>query len=629
MSEDLQSLDNGRYQLQEILGQGGMAVVYRAWDERLRVERAIKILSPQVARRRSLRKRFENEARTMARLAHPNIVSVTDVVEEGARFFMVMELVTGGTLWDWVTQHGRMPPQLALEYLIPVLDAMGAAHAAGVIHRDIKPQNIMLTADGKPKVTDFGIAHVQDLLNTGSLTRTGSVMGTWGYMSPEQRASARDVDGRSDVYALGATLYAVVTADLPVDLFAAAQDDDVLGRVPEDLHPLVRKATRYRANDRYQDVHEMAAACKAVLAVLPDLPQSTPRVGMDTEYRPPPPRRAPVPFEPTAAAAESADPPPPEHRAPIPLRTQQISEETFDFGLDSEIDLDARIEGVQGTMVPPSDSQPEEPEPEPATPPSDTLAKTPVPPPRHTAVPDITSSEAPESTAPEDSIIEEPPATAAPRWRLPAAAVLVLLGIGVPATWYGLNMGPEPAGPTIEEAGAPTTGPAPAAEPVAEVEEAPQPEVEEPEPEPSEEGPAVAMVEPEAEPGGQPAAEPPPPRPEPTPTVAEAAPKEQAPPEPAPVEPAPAEPEPEVPLPVPEPAAAAAPAQVSAQGEYEDLRLIDATGKAWPLGQVPPGSYKIEARFPGADAHIPAGKLTLESGQSHTMNCNAAFKKCK
>ncbi len=604
MTEDLSTLDNGRYKLQEILGQGGMAVVYKAWDNRLRVERAIKILSPQIAKRQSLRKRFENEARTMARLAHPNIVSVTDVVEEGEHFFMVMELVTGGTLWDWVTAHGRMPPRLALEHLRPVLDAMGAAHEAGVIHRDIKPQNIMLTADGLPKVTDFGIAHVQDLFNTGNLTRTGSVMGTWGYMAPEQRQSARGVDGRSDVYALGATLYAVVTADLPVDLFAAAQDEDVLDRVPKDLHRLVRKATRYRADDRYQDVAEMAAACDTVLARLPALPGGTPRIGPDPDFVPARPTTAPVPFAPTATAQLASGIEPAPRETPPPLRTQQGSDETFDFGLDSEID-------------PPEDKAPL---------PSGTLADTPVHTHRHTAVPDLTSSAAPRGGDTGDA----PSLPTPSRWRLPLVASLLLGVVAVPSAWYGLR---EPApemvvkdDPTRATTLPPTTVPEPGPDPA---EPEPEPEVEAengrdtiaatPVVKPTIEPTAGAGPGGAAEPAGQPtrAAKP---------SVEPAA-------EPGPSEPtAPIVTEPE-PLERPpvelEPATVPAPATVGVQGEVDELRLIDEAGKPWSPGELPAGTYKIEALFPGGSAPIVAGKITLEPGQSHTLNCVPTFKKCK
>ena len=604
MPENLASLDNGRYQLQEILGQGGMAVVYKAWDSRLRVERAIKILSPQVARRASLRKRFENEARTMARLAHPNIVSVTDVIQESDRFFMVMELVTGGTLWDWVTTHGRMPSRLALEHLVPVLDAMGAAHAAGVIHRDIKPQNIMLTAEGQPKVTDFGIAHVQDLLNTSSLTRTGSVMGTWGYMAPEQRQSARDVDGRSDVYALGATLYAVVTADLPVDLFAAAQDEDVLGRVPEELHLLVRKATRYRADDRYQDVHEMAAACATILHDLPKLPQGTPRSGSDPELQP---ARRPVhavPFAPTDTAQAASQPNPAERETPIPLRTLQISDETFDFGHDSVLDPDPPAPA--GVI--------------------DTLADTPLHPQRHTAVPEIVTTDPPSDTEP------EPEQSAKARWPRPLLAALIGATIGLPALWFGLRppgvsetepvaAQPDGVSPKLE---APLE-PAPSAAPEpAERLDAAAPEPSSVQPAHASPTPAGAQVERRATPTAPPASTTL--EPDAPPAAAKEQPRAIAAPVPEPE--AVAAPEP-LAVAAPEPTASPEPAHLSVQGEVDELRLIDGGGKAWPPGDLPPGSYKIEALFPGGSDLIVAGKVDLAPGQSHTLSCNAAFKKCR
>ncbi len=614
MTEDLSTLDNGRYQLQEILGQGGMAIVYKAWDERLRVERAIKILSPRVARRQSLRKRFENEARTMARLAHPNIVSVTDVVKEGDRFFMVMELVTGGTLWDWVTAHGRMPPRLALEYAIPVLEAMGAAHEAGVIHRDLKPQNIMLTAEGKPKVTDFGIAHVQDLFNTSNLTRTGSVMGTWGYMAPEQRQSARDVDGRSDIYALGATVYAIVTADLPVDLFAAAQDDEVLDRVPHELRPLIRKATRYRADDRYQDVAEMVAACRAVQAELPELPEGTPRLGADPDRKPAPtpiPAARPQPIAATASMAMESAAEPPDRQTPIPLRTAAASEETFDFGLDPEIDR--RL----GTAVPPAESEPDQPSP-------DTLAKTPLHPQRHTAVPDITGSDA----------LSNPSEIEEPRRRSPWIIAAVALALGLPLAWMGLSALQQPEDGALEPIAPEVTLTSPEPEPEPPVAE---PEPDEPaiaalEPQPEEPAPTALHDETEEE---LPPARPAPvvAKPTPQPVLAESPPREVPTPQSDPKERSEPEAKPEpAPPPDPEPTpalVAQAPGSVSVQGEVDELRLIDEAGKAWPPGSLPPGIYRIEALFPGASSPTVAGKVEVASGQSRTLNCMAAFKKCK
>ncbi len=214
----LRPLANGRYRLLEPLGVGGMASVYKAWDERLRCHRAVKLLSPEMASKANLRKRFEAEAQTMARLHHPNIVDVQDVGSDGERLFIVMEYVPAGSLMDYLNANGPMPPRMAVEALLPVLAALQEAHDNGVVHRDVKPHNVLVTMGGRPKVTDFGIARItsEDM----SMTKTGSVMGTWGFMAPEQRISARKVDGRADVYAAASTLYCLLTNETPVDLFA-------------------------------------------------------------------------------------------------------------------------------------------------------------------------------------------------------------------------------------------------------------------------------------------------------------------------------------------------------------------------------------------------------------------------
>ena len=180
---DLTPLEGGRYQLLEVIGAGGMATVYRAWDERLQVTRAVKILSPQLYRNTTIRHRFETEARTMARLYHTHIVGVHDVGVDGERVYIVMELVAGGSLMDHVSANGPMPVKMATEALLSLMHALKAAHASGVVHRDIKPHNIMVDHNGVLKVGDFGIAHVAD--ENMSMTKTGSVMGTWGYMAPE------------------------------------------------------------------------------------------------------------------------------------------------------------------------------------------------------------------------------------------------------------------------------------------------------------------------------------------------------------------------------------------------------------------------------------------------------------
>jgi len=279
MSEVHRFLAQGRYRLTAVLGEGGMAVVYRAFDSRLQVDRAIKVLSPAVARQAHLRVRFETEARTMAALSHPNVTSVHDIGQDGELIYMVMELLEGGSLWDWVHCYGPMPPRLAMQALRAVIPAVTAAHAAGVVHRDIKPHNIMLTTDGEPRLTDFGIAHVQDPLANRNLTRTGSVIGTWGYMAPEQRHSAKTVDGRSDVYAMGATLYAIATGEVPVDLFASDEADEVLVGLPGPLAKVIRNATCYRPDERFQDPAAMGRAMDETLESLPPIPDGTPALG--------------------------------------------------------------------------------------------------------------------------------------------------------------------------------------------------------------------------------------------------------------------------------------------------------------------------------------------------------------
>lgn len=251
-----------------------MATVYRAWDTRLQVHRAVKLLSPNLTHSGNIVERFLNEARAMARLHHPNIVAVHDVVSDGERSFIVLELVPGGSLRDWLDRHGAMPPRLAARTCVAILDALQAAHEAGVVHRDIKPQNILVSEKNQPMVTDFGIARFMG--EDRSLTRTGSIMGTWGFMAPEQKTSAKSVDGRADVYAVGATLFTLLTNELPSDLFAADMDDELLGSLEPQLRDVVRQATRYRPEDRYPSAASFADTLRALLPHLPEDPPATP-----------------------------------------------------------------------------------------------------------------------------------------------------------------------------------------------------------------------------------------------------------------------------------------------------------------------------------------------------------------
>ncbi len=264
-------LAGGRYQLEKVIGAGGMAAVYLATDTMLQVKRAVKILAPRYSDHDRVRQRFLDEARTMARLRHPNIVTVFDVGMEGARPFIVMELIEGGSLMDYIELHGPADPKLAIEVMVGVLGGIGAAHDNGVIHRDIKPHNVLLADHGVPKVTDFGIARVED--RADSLTKTGAMMGTLAYMAPEQRRNARGVGAGADIYAAGATLYVMVTGRDPFDLYSSDLHDEVYEGVEHELAQVLKQACRYRPEHRFRSVAEFQRALNTVTQRLPEVPE--------------------------------------------------------------------------------------------------------------------------------------------------------------------------------------------------------------------------------------------------------------------------------------------------------------------------------------------------------------------
>ena len=269
-------LNDYRYLLVSQLGEGGMAAVFRGYDQRLKAWRAIKIMAPHLATKAKLRKRFEGEAQMMALLEHRNIVRVYDVGVDGASSYIVMELLEGGCLVDWLEDNGAMPPRMAVKAVMQTADGLHAAHKKGVIHRDIKPHNVLITTDGEMRVTDFGIARIND--GNMSMTKTGAVMGTWGYMAPEQRSDAKHVDARADEYALGATLYSLLTNKTPMDLFAADRDASMMAGIEPQLVDVLIKCTEYRREDRFDDVIAFKDALGEILDSLPEDPPGTPPV---------------------------------------------------------------------------------------------------------------------------------------------------------------------------------------------------------------------------------------------------------------------------------------------------------------------------------------------------------------
>jgi serine/threonine protein kinase len=201
----------GRYSILDTIGEGGMAIVYRAKDTLLNRVVAIKVLRPQYASDSEFRERFRREAQSAAALSHPNIVNVYDVGEDSGSNYIVMEWVDGQTLNDIIVRDGRLTVDMTADYSVQILDALEHAHRSGVIHRDIKPHNILITRDGHVKVTDFGIARAA---SASALTETGKVIGTVNYTSPEQARGASAI-AESDIYSLGVVMYEMLTGRLP------------------------------------------------------------------------------------------------------------------------------------------------------------------------------------------------------------------------------------------------------------------------------------------------------------------------------------------------------------------------------------------------------------------------------
>ncbi|MGN6300150.1 MAG: serine/threonine-protein kinase [Angustibacter sp.] len=230
----------GRYELTERIAGGGMGEVWRARDGVLGREVAVKLLRREYADDETFLERFRAEARHAASLSHPGIASVYDYGEDGGTAFLVMELVEGEALSHRIKREGALPTAMAVPLIQQAAAALQAAHDAGVVHRDVKPGNLLLTADDQVKITDFGIARARDQV---PITRTGEVVGTAQYLSPEQ-ALGRPATPRSDIYALGVVAYETLTGRRPFDAdtvvaTAVAQVNDAPEPLPDDIPPEV------------------------------------------------------------------------------------------------------------------------------------------------------------------------------------------------------------------------------------------------------------------------------------------------------------------------------------------------------------------------------------------------------
>jgi len=263
-----------RYELEELVGTGGMSSVYRAHDKLLERDVALKVLHEQFTADGDYVERFRREARSVAQLSHPNIVTVIDRGEQDGRQFIVFEYCDGENLKELIARNGPLPVREAVEVALQIARALGFAHEHGLVHRDVKPQNVLLNGDGETKVTDFGIARSLDV--HGGLTQTGTVMGTSDYISPEQARGSR-VDAQSDIYSLGAVLYEMLTGEVPFtgDNFVAVAlrhinepVPSVRGRRPDvspRLDAAVRRAMAKDPSDRFGSMDELCAELSASL----------------------------------------------------------------------------------------------------------------------------------------------------------------------------------------------------------------------------------------------------------------------------------------------------------------------------------------------------------------------------
>jgi tRNA A-37 threonylcarbamoyl transferase component Bud32 len=264
-----------RFRLEEKIGAGGMSSVYRAFDPTLERWVAIKLMHRDISTDPDQLERFRREARAVARLNHPHVVTVIDAGEDEGNPYIVFEYVEGETLKDRIREVGRLPVPEAVAYAIEVGRALSAAHSQRLVHRDVKPQNVLIDPEGRAKVTDFGIARS---LEAQGLTATGRVLGTTDYVSPEQ-ALGHQVTEQSDIYSLGVCLYEMLTGEIPFKAdtqVAVAMKHvreplpDVQRRRPEisaALASLIERSTAKETENRYAKVDEMVHDLEEVLAI--------------------------------------------------------------------------------------------------------------------------------------------------------------------------------------------------------------------------------------------------------------------------------------------------------------------------------------------------------------------------
>ena len=264
---------NDRYEIEKLIGEGGMANVYLARDTILDRRVAVKVLRGDLAGDEKFVRRFQREALSASSLSHPNIVEIYDVGEDEGNFYIVMEYIEGKTLKQLIKKRGVLSLSETMDIMLQLLDALASAHDSYIIHRDIKPQNIMIKDSGLVKITDFGIAVA---LNSTELTQTNSVMGSVHYLPPEQ-ASGKGSTIRSDIYSLGILMFEMLTGKVPfngdsaVEIALKHMKDplpsvrEINPVVPQSVENIILKAAAKNPKNRYHDVRQMAEDIKTCL----------------------------------------------------------------------------------------------------------------------------------------------------------------------------------------------------------------------------------------------------------------------------------------------------------------------------------------------------------------------------
>jgi serine/threonine protein kinase len=286
-----------KYRIDAKLGEGGMGIIYKAWDTILERPVALKMLLPALAQDEKFLQRFRTEAKALAQLENPHIVTVFELLEVEGDWFIAMQFIEGMTLADKIKQTGPIPCTQALPIFTQLLDAMGHAHQVGIIHRDLKPGNAMITPAGVVKVMDFGLAKVQ---HGSILTLSTITAGTLHYMPPEQIHNLANVDQRSDIYSTGMTFYEMLAGRLPFEKHESIYTlpkiivegkfpppDYYHSAVPKELAKIVMKAIAKNPAKRYQKAEEMLEALanfEAARAPAVSPPQPKPRSGTKLLY---------------------------------------------------------------------------------------------------------------------------------------------------------------------------------------------------------------------------------------------------------------------------------------------------------------------------------------------------------